>query len=476
MRIARHIPLVLACAAILAGAAAAAPVGTAFTYQGFLNDNGANPTGPYDLRFSLWDAATGGTQWGGYVLLDDHPITQGVFNAEVDFGILAFYFADARWLQVEVRAGASTGAYTALPRQRLSPTPHAIGLSLPVAQETSVPGPLLFFKNSSTDVAASGGDFNSMGPYGLVGRSGSAASQATGVRGENVATSGLTVGVTGVGTASGAGTGVVGTGAATGGYFSGTGLVSTGVYALGSYRGLYAENTAIGPAIYAKGKGKTISDAVLRLENTEADQGMCAYFENHSNFATAHLLNTGGGQLLWLESQGIGDYIVATGPAGHKFWVDNAGTTHTKVLEILGGSDLSERFDVASPEAGLEPGTVVCIDPVREGRLEVSREPYDRRVAGIVSGAGGVQPGMLMGQRGSAADGAHPVALSGRVYCRASAVNGAIRPGDLLTTSGAAGRAMRVTDFARARGATIGKAMGSLESGEGLVLVLVGLQ
>lgn len=476
MRLARLVPIVLALVAAVAGPVSADPVGTAFTYQGFLSDGGANPTGPYDLRFSLWDAANEGTQWGGTVVLDDHPVNQGVFNAVVDFGVFAFYFADARWLQVEVRAGASTGAYTVLPRQRLSPTPHAIGLSLPVAQEASAPGPLVFFRNSSTNAAASGGDFNSMGPYGLVARSGSSLSQATGVRGENVATSGTTVGVTGIGTASPNGTGVTGSGAATGGHFSATGPASTGVYALGKYRGLYAENTAVGPAIVATGKGKTFVDAVLRLENTEADMGVCAYFENGSNFATAHLLNRGTGQLLWLESQGGGDYIVATGPQGHKFWVDNAGTTHTKVLEILGGSDFSERFDVSSPGAGLVAGTVVSIDPGREGRLEVSREAYDRRVAGIVSGAGGVRPGMIMGQKGSVADGAEPVALSGRVYCRATAANGAIRPGDLLTTSDVPGLAMRVTDFGRAHGATLGKAMGTLESGEGLVLVLVGLQ
>ena len=97
-------------------------------------------------------------------------------------------------------------------------------------------------------------------------------------------------------------------------------------------------------------------------------------------------------------------------------------------------------------------------------------------MAGILSGAGGVAPGMLMGQKGSVADGAHPVALTGRVYCRATAANGPIRPGDLLTTSSIPGHAMRVDDHARAAGAILGKAMGTLEAGEGLVLVLVGLQ
>ncbi len=42
-----------------------APVGTAFTYQGYIEDEGSPPNGSYDLQFSLWDAPTGGTQAGG---------------------------------------------------------------------------------------------------------------------------------------------------------------------------------------------------------------------------------------------------------------------------------------------------------------------------------------------------------------------------------------------------------------------------
>jgi hypothetical protein len=68
------------------------------------------------------------------------------------------------------------------------------------------------------------------------------------------------------------------------------------------------------------------------------------------------------------------------------------------------------------------------------------------------------------------------VALTGRVYVQADTVNGPIQPGDLLTTSLTPGRAMKVTDHARAQGAILGKAMTGLAAGEGLVLVLVSLQ
>ena len=154
------------------------------------------------------------------------------------------------------------------------------------------------------------------------------------------------------------------------------------------------------------------------------------------------------------------------------------GHLSAPVLEIRGGADLSEQFEIRKPREAisLEAGMVVVIDQDNPGRLMISSRPYDRRVAGIISGAGGLSTGMLMGQKGSQADGAHAVALTGRVYCLADASNGAIKPGDLLTTSKLPGHAMKVTDHARAQGAILGKAMSSLKSGQGLVLVLVTLQ
>jgi hypothetical protein len=470
-----RIAVVSACLAVAlaAGTAPAQPsVGSAFTYQGSLSESGTPASGPYDLRFELYDAASGGTQMGGTIAFEDVPVSGGVFSVRLDFGS-SWFPGSARWLEIGVRAGASTGPFTPLGRQELTPTPFAIGLSLPAVQSYSHALPLLSMSNTGT---GAGGQFSSNATHGVVGRHSGSIFGAAGVRGEANSNTGQVIGVEGVATNSDLGTGLVGRGKATGAYLEGTGFNSTGLYALGYARGLYAENLGTGAAIFARGKGKTRSNAVLRLENTEADQGMCAFFENSSNFATAHLRNNGNGELLWLESVGTGPYIVATGPGGWKFWVDNAGVTHTKVLEILGGSDLSEKFDVRGEAEAIPPGTVVSIDPDHEGRLQVACEPYDRRVAGIISGAGGVRTGMLMGQQGSVADGDHPVALTGRVYCRATAANGPIRPGDLLTTSGLPGHAMRADDPLRAQGAVLGKAMGSLEGGEGLVLVLVGLQ
>jgi hypothetical protein len=151
------------------------------------------------------------------------------------------------------------------------------------------------------------------------------------------------------------------------------------------------------------------------------------------------------------------------------------GNLMCSVLKITGGSDIAEPFDINN--AGhIEAGMVMTIDPENPGKLKISDKAYDRCVAGIISGAGDIAPGMIMGQTGTVANGEYPVALSGRVYCWANATNGSIQPGDLLTTSETPGHAMKVSDFSRAQGAILGKAMSSLKEERGLILVLVTLQ
>jgi hypothetical protein len=124
----------------------------------------------------------------------------------------------------------------------------------------------------------------------------------------------------------------------------------------------------------------------------------------------------------------------------------------------------------------VEPGMVVEIDPDNAGQLRLARGAYNRRVAGVVSGAGDLPVGAILGNL-PGHENAPPIALSGRVWVRCDASNGPIQPGDLLTTAERPGHAMKVTDYPRAQGAIIGKAMSALAQGEsGLVLVLVNLQ
>jgi hypothetical protein len=93
---------------------------------------------------------------------------------------------------------------------------------------------------------------------------------------------------------------------------------------------------------------------------------------------------------------------------------------------------------------------------------------------GIVSGAGQFRPGLVLGEYSGGRD--VPLALVGRVYCQVDADYGEVAVGDLITTSPTVGHGMAARDSKRAFGATIGKSLGALASGRGLVPVLVALQ
>lgn len=181
-----------------------------------------------------------------------------------------------------------------------------------------------------------------------------------------------------------------------------------------------------------------------------------------------------GGDLAVQGRSDLGGVIVDNGAVrATALTVD--GDASCKTLTILGGADLAEPFPVEEISS-MTPGSVLSIDSVHAGKLVLASEAYDRKVAGVASGANGVDPGVLMRATGTAADGGCNVSLSGRAYVRASNCNGPIRPGDLLTTSGIPGHAMKVTDHNRASGATLGKAMTALDAESGLVLALVSLQ
>jgi hypothetical protein len=159
--------------------------------------------------------------------------------------------------------------------------------------------------------------------------------------------------------------------------------------------------------------------------------------------------------------------------------IDSTGLVSVNTLRITGGTDMAEPF--AFSDQDVVPGSVVVIDNEHPGQLRLSSAPYDKRVAGVISGAGGIHPALMLTRAestgtGGASDTNQNVALSGRVYVLADASGGAIKPGDLLTTSNTSGHCMRAADYERARGSILGKAMSSLPEGKGLVLALVTLQ
>jgi hypothetical protein len=103
-------------------------LGTAFTYQGRLTDGGSLANGEYDFQFTLYDAASNGTQVGSMFPKENITVTDGLFTVELDFGNDIFT-GDARYLEIGVRPGASGGLFTTLsPRQALTPAPYALSL------------------------------------------------------------------------------------------------------------------------------------------------------------------------------------------------------------------------------------------------------------------------------------------------------------------------------------------------------------
>lgn len=149
-----------------------------------------------------------------------------------------------------------------------------------------------------------------------------------------------------------------------------------------------------------------------------------------------------------------------------------AGNINVTGDVYLVGADCAEEFEIGGGET-VEAGTVMVI--ADDGSLLPSELPYDRRVAGVVSGAGELRPGITLGRQASGA-GRVPVGLAGRVYCRVDASYGKIEVGDLLTTSPTRGHAMKAVDAAQAFGCVLGKALRRVDAGASMIPVLIALQ
>lgn len=183
-----------------------------------------------------------------------------------------------------------------------------------------------------------------------------------------------------------------------------------------------------------------------------------------------------GGRIKMSESGTMSFFTGTTEKVRIDANVNGDGRVTTDELEIVGGSDLAEYFDVsAALVEDIIPGKLVSVKG-DNGSLALSTTKRDRKVVGVISGANGVKSGMFMGQKGSIANGDYPIALTGRTYVYATAENGPIEAGDFLTSSSKPGYAMKVKKMKKAQGAIVGKALTSLTDGEGFVLVLVNLQ
>jgi len=222
--------------------------------------------------------------------------------------------------------------------------------------------------------------------------------------------------------------------------------------------------------------GRSANVGVAGLTNALAPDGIGVYGGSIGGNGVGVMGDAGAGRIGDAHSAvGIWGRSARGGVAGRftgNVEIDgDLNLLHGGDVKLLNG-DCAEEFNVLDSEE-VEAGTVMVIDDT--GVLKVSETEYDRRVAGVISGSGDYKPAIILDKR-TPSDNRKPLALMGKVCCKVDAGYGAIAIGDLLTTSPTSGHAMRVGDHFKAFGAVIGKALGMLAEGRGVIPILVALQ
>lgn len=205
-------------------------------------------------------------------------------------------------------------------------------------------------------------------------------------------------------------------------------------------------------------------------------------------------LKLGAGPLAGHQEGNEGDLIVLGKNGLERVWVTgekstykkqnghiivrNAAGENTVVIDgdkgdiVLQGGDCAEEFS-AFEGHDIEPGMVV--ESAGAEQVRPVSSAFSKAVVGVVSGANGLRPGIVL-HRVNGRKSTVPVALAGKVYCRADASYGAIAVGDLLASSPTLGHAMRVDEPSSYIGCIVGKALDALPEGRGEVLMLVGMR
>lgn len=185
--------------------------------------------------------------------------------------------------------------------------------------------------------------------------------------------------------------------------------------------------------------------------------------------------NGSGSETTSMTVNGSGLDVAGTIHSSGGFVFPDGTTQTTAFIPANCGADYAESVEVTGDRTKYEPGDVLVIDPNAPGKFLKSNESYSTMVAGIYS----TQPGFVgrLHPRDAKTDEVEvPMAMVGRVPTKVSAENGPIKVGDLLVASSMLGHAMKGTDRSLLTGAVIGKALGSLDSGTGVIEVLVTLQ
>ena len=232
--------------------------------------------------------------------------------------------------------------------------------------------------------------------------------------------------------------------------------------------------TGAGNAVDIANDGTGVGLNVSSSEATNGSAGITASqaddTANGIQVTMGHATAAGAGVLVDLTNAGAtGNPFESKKNGSTTFYVDAAGAVHSSNVAALQALDLAEVF----PTTGgiLEPGDVVVIDVFTPETLTIARDPNDTKVAGIVS----TKPGFTLGGENRGRLDHYEIALAGRVPTKACDENGPIQIGDLLVTSSTPGHVMKAPENPKV-GTILGKALGSLLSGTGKIVVLVTLQ
>ena len=168
------------------------------------------------------------------------------------------------------------------------------------------------------------------------------------------------------------------------------------------------------------------------------------------------------------QSTGTGFFLKCFNQSGTTF----TGKCHISAAgTFVAGSDFAESLPARGGKARYQPGDVLSISRTHAGQVLKSHEPFDPALIGVYS----TRPAVLGADKGGITRVGKqeiPVAITGIVPVKATAQNGAIRPGDLLTSSSSAGRAMQAGANPRI-GTVLGKSLGFLARGKGTIRMLV---
>lgn len=318
------------------------------------------------------------------------------------------------------------------------------------------------------------------GAAGVFGEVMESSSQAAGVRGETRSAFGA--GVYGQATASqGSAIGVIGASDTPNGYGVKGESGHIGVYGQGATAGVSGWTTSES-GIGVRGlNGFTGSGAHGVKGETAGNSGWASGVygvAQNPNAIGVTGWNTGSGPGLYAWSEN-GPALIAKGSGtgnlvevhdhtvGVRFKINHAGEVYADGTFHGGGADFAEMVPVRQP--GLEPGDVVAL--AIDGRLIRCFQERQASVVGVVSTKPGYQSDLYADLDSSEKI---PLAVMGIVPVKATAANGAIRPGDMLTPSAVPGHAMRSRRIVP--GTIIGKAMEPLESGEGRIRMLIMLR